>query len=291
MPDEAEGCLSREDIPRLAGCGLLLSVAPLTGVCVWALASGWLWWAVLILAGVFYFGLVKFWGFQTLYWQWRYDCFELRLYRESMESPMSEEQDTEPKAEEPKVCSAIKVLPHQEAMVCVCYMCYPKARELGEVIPDCWLFENDGKWGLMCQPGHKDYELLMFPEKPWADPDPECEHDDDEIAALNDKWINVVCDWEDKVVMRPTDGHFLVKSCEEAGWWKKDESGEYHGHKLLLQWLFDHCGRKLVELECEHARRFGGDQSAGEPAPETEGDVVDGGPAGSAGVPPVGSAV
>ena len=206
-----------------------------------------------------------------------------------MEEQMSEEQPAveEPKAEEPKVCSAIKVLPHQEAMVCVCYMCYPKARELGEVIPDCWLFENDGQWGLMCQPGHKGYELLMFPEKPWADPDPECEHEDDEIAALNDRWIDVVSTWEEKVLMSPTDGHFLIKSCEEAGWHKKDENGEYHGHRLPLQWLFDHCGRKRVELECEHARRFSGDQPAdeqrGNGEPEAESPVDDGSRAGSEG--------
>lgn len=136
----------------------------------------------------------------------------------------------------------------QKAWVCLCYLCHPRATEFCELVPDLWLFEEDGKWGLMAQPGHgKDYVVLWFPEKPWVDPDPDCEHDGDDIADASTRWTDMVCEWEEGVTMPPQDGHFLVQSCKEAGWGAEGQS-----HPLLLQWLFNHAGVKLAELQSGH---------------------------------------
>lgn len=176
----------------------------------------------------------------------------------------------------------IKVTPEQEKWVCLCYLCFPNGKEYCELIPDCWLFENEGKFGLMCQPGHGlDHAIIMFPDKPWQDPDRECEHEDDEIAKLSDKWIDTVCDWADTVRMRPEDGHMLVEACKAAGWHGRPNE---EAHPILLHWLYDLAGRKLAEHE---SRPDSGDHPATEPADaatKAEGDVDDGGGTGSPGV-------
>lgn len=82
-----------------------------------------------------------------------------------------------------------------DRMICVCHLCWPNAVEWCELMPGCYLFENEGKWGLMSQPGHKqDHIVLMFPARPWPDPDPETEHDGDEIAAAEDLWLKAFDD-------------------------------------------------------------------------------------------------
>ena len=171
--------------------------------------------------------------------------------------------------------------PEQEKWVCLCYLCFPNGKEYCELVPDCWLFENEGHYGLMCQPGHGlDHAILIFPDKPWPDPDRECEHEDDEIAALSDKWIDTVCAWDETVKMPPQDGHMLVESCKKAGW---TGTPNEEAHPLLLHWLYDLAGKKLAEYD---ARRDSGDQLAQptDAAPQAEGSVDDGGSTGSPGV-------
>ena len=180
--------------------------------------------------------------------------------------------------------------PDQEKWVCLCYLCYPNAKEICELIPGCYLYENEGKWGLMCQPGHRDdHAILAFPDKPWPDPDRECEHEDDEIAAASDRWIDTVCDWYEKVLMSPQDGHFLVESCKQAGW---DGVPNQEAHPIVLHWLYDLAGKKLEEYD---AGRLAGNsttdtelvrhESSDGGTPQVESPVVDGGGTGSEGVP------
>lgn len=145
----------------------------------------------------------------------------------------------------------------QKKWVCLCYLCYPKAQEICELIPGCYLFENEGRWGLMCQPGHRDdHAILFFPEKPWVDPDPECDHVDDAIAEANDRWIDTVSDWSETVLMSPGDGYFLTSSCIEAGW----KSSE---HGFMLFWLFDFAGKKLEEHDIATQTQSGLDDGSG----------------------------
>ena len=178
-----------------------------------------------------------------------------------------------------KTCS-VKVTPEQEKWVCLCYLCLPNAREICELIPDLWLFENEG---LMAQPGHgMDDALFLFPDKPWPDPDRDCVHKNDEIAALSDKWVDTVTNWDVKVLLPPEDGYFLVKSCREAGYgdWEKDPEA----HRLMLMWLYNFAGKKLVELECQHdQKRDCGEQldPYSTSATQAEGSVVDGSGSGS----------
>lgn len=120
---------------------------------------------------------------------------------------------------------------------CLCYLCFPDAVEYGELVPDLWLFKNGDTYGLMSQPGHNGDYLLLFPEKPTPDPDPECEHEGDEIAAASDVWIDLISDWQEKLKLFPHEGYMLTKSCYEAGWSTR------HGHMLF--WLFDRAGKML----------------------------------------------
>ncbi len=121
----------------------------------------------------------------------------------------------------------------------------PNAKEICELIPDYWLFEEECKWGLMEQPGHgHKYTFFMFPDKPWPDPDPEIEHEDDEICALSDKWLEVVDKWAEMIKMSPIEGYYFVESCKTAGWTEKKWR--------IMHWIYDFAGKKLAELE-KHA--------------------------------------
>lgn len=128
-----------------------------------------------------------------------------------------------------------------EKWICVCEMCWPKAVEYCELIPDHFLFENEGRWGLMCQPGHKsDHVMLWFPERPWPDPDPDTEVDEGPVADESCRWVDIVSDWWESLRLRPQDGHFLVEACLKAGF------GESRSHPLLGHWLFHLAGLRLA---------------------------------------------
>lgn len=125
----------------------------------------------------------------------------------------------------------------QKEWKCLCWLCFPEAVEYGELVPDLFLFKDGDTYGLMQQSGHRGDYLLLFPEKPTPDPDPECVHEGDEISTASDVWVDVVSDWQEKLKLFPSEGHFLVESCKEAGWTYKD------GHMLF--WLFDRAGKML----------------------------------------------
>ncbi len=129
---------------------------------------------------------------------------------------------------------------------CVCELCFPKANEICELLPEIWLFQDQEKWGLMMQPGHRGHELLYFPCKPWPDPDPDCISEDGESGNLADKWVDDIADF--KVKMDPMDGHFLIEAAKANGYLKKDAGGKFVGMTGICGWLFNYAGQKLVEL-------------------------------------------
>ena len=129
--------------------------------------------------------------------------------------------------------------------VCVCPLCHPQAKEHFELVPDYWIFEENEKWGLMGQSSCVEKSILFyFPNKPWADPDFECMHVDDEVSELSDQWIDVVNSWSRDVMMRVEDGHNFYNSCLKAGFKKQEISS----HNILLQWIYDLAGKKLATI-------------------------------------------
>lgn len=112
--------------------------------------------------------------------------------------------------------------------------------EHGEYLPGMWLFENEGQWGLMIQPGHLDKSVLLWlPGKPTPQPDPDSTHDNDAITKADEKWLDAVCGWWEKVSLVPEQGWFLVDACEKAGW-------RHDRPPTLSVWLIDYLGRKLA---------------------------------------------
>ena len=119
-------------------------------------------------------------------------------------------------------------------MVKVCGLCWPNAVEYGELIEDHYLFENEGKYGLMTAHGHGDkYVAVWFPEKPTPDPDPDCTNDDCD-------WIDKVCEWSDNLKTDIETGYFLIRAMEEAGW---------KGPPSWSFWLWGRAGRMIEEVE------------------------------------------
>jgi hypothetical protein len=152
----------------------------------------------------------------------------------------------------------------QKNWKCLCYLCFPEAVEYGELIPDMFLFKDGDTYGLMMQSGHRGDYILLFPEKPTPDPDPECVHEYDEIAT-SERWVDVVADWQEKLKLFPSEGHHLVESCKEAGWSYK------HGHMLF--WLFDRAGKMLEGQDV--SGQTAGSGSASEPECRVEGEDSD----------------
>lgn len=123
----------------------------------------------------------------------------------------------------------------------LCELCYPESKEYGELIPGYWLVETvPGTFALIDDPnGHTGCELLVFPQKPYPDPDPNYEHeDDDKITEAACKWIDIVCDWAEKVKLRPECGYLLYCAALEKGWDRTKDS-------FLLNWLFHIAGLML----------------------------------------------
>jgi hypothetical protein len=124
----------------------------------------------------------------------------------------------------------------------VCSLCLPKAREICELLPHHWLFENEGQWGLMASPGHGlEHTVLMFPDKPCPDPDPETIHENDEISTSSEQWVDKLYNWSETVKLAPEEGYNLVISCKKAGF------GNSESDHILLMWLYDFAGKRLIE--------------------------------------------
>jgi hypothetical protein len=129
----------------------------------------------------------------------------------------------------------------------LCELCYPESKEYGELIPGFWLVETvPGKFALVGDPnGHKGCELFLFPEKPYPDPDPNYEHEDNkEITEAAGKWIDLVCEWSKTIKLYPEDGYSLYCAAKEKGWDRSKDS-------FLMNWLFHMAGLLLQEKENE----------------------------------------
>ena len=124
----------------------------------------------------------------------------------------------------------------------VCHLCYPEAKEIGEIVPNLWLMENQGKYAIMGSPGHKRHELFFFPDKPSPDPDPDnLLEETDPLFEISLKWTDVVSDWSETIRLYPEDGYLLYSGAEKAGW--KDG--------MLLFWLYNRAGEMVKKHEEE----------------------------------------
>ncbi len=119
----------------------------------------------------------------------------------------------------------------------MCELCFPNGKEIGEIAPNCWLIENEGKYAIITAPGHRGHEVLHFPDKPTPDPDPDNVHEDGPILEAACAWVDKVLDWAETVKLRAETGHFLCSAAEEAGW----------DHGDVLMWFYNRAGKALEE--------------------------------------------
>jgi hypothetical protein len=135
---------------------------------------------------------------------------------------------------------------YHERNKCLCSLCFPKAVEIAEFGkgPEyaLYLFEDEGRYGLMSLYGHRDQELFWFPKKPTPDPDPECEIDSPEADA----WLDDMELFEEAMKMSPCEGHFFIECSLLAGWRSKD--GKYTSNRFAC-WLVNYCGELIRDFE------------------------------------------
>lgn len=102
------------------------------------------------------------------------------------------------------------------------YFKFPAGNEILEVVPNCWITEDQGKFALVIESNQIGHDVIWFPNKPVPD--------DDSL-----KWISDVSEWIDETTMSAEDGYFLCNAAKEAGW----EEGN------VLLWIYQKAGELL----------------------------------------------
>lgn len=116
----------------------------------------------------------------------------------------------------------------------VCDLCYPDMVEIAQISDYLYLVKDKDKYSLLGGQGHKNNEIIIFPDKPIPDPDPEC------LSENDDGWLEKV-DRFDTLKIHVTDGYFVAKSFIKHGW--NEDCNRFSA------WVFDYCGKLIEEYE------------------------------------------
>lgn len=119
----------------------------------------------------------------------------------------------------------------------VCELCYPDMVEIAKISDYLYLVKDKDQYSLLGRQGHKGNEIVIFPDKPIPDPDPECLSDED------DGWLEKVDRLDDALKIYVTDGYYVVNSFMDHGWNKGK------GASRFSAWLFNYCGNLIEEYE------------------------------------------
>lgn len=93
----------------------------------------------------------------------------------------------------------------------ICNLCYPNAEEIGMIFDGCALILHEGKYHIVIGQGHKGDIAYTFENKPFPDPDPECEIE--ELEEKSDQWMEeILTPFEDNFKLSPQVGYWLVTS-------------------------------------------------------------------------------
>lgn len=121
----------------------------------------------------------------------------------------------------------------------LCNLCFPEGKDYGAITETLHLVENEGRYAIMTSPGHKDDEILIFPQKPTPDPDPNYLQDRGDLFEQAVAWTDLVIDWSDSTKVSVVEGYIIYKEAEEAGWTTGD----------VLMWYFDQAGKRIKEID------------------------------------------
>lgn len=72
----------------------------------------------------------------------------------------------------------------------LCELCYPTAKEVGEIAPGFELIFLDGAYHILAGQGHKDDIIYSFKHKPMVDPCPESDGSDEKQEEIGFAWID-----------------------------------------------------------------------------------------------------
>ena len=128
----------------------------------------------------------------------------------------------------------------------VCGLCYPEAKEIGEIADGYWfVLENDKYIILGGLYGHRDDCPLVFLDKPTPNPDPNDEHEDNDDPILKESldWMTRADNSFDKWILPIGCGYDFMHSCIETGGWDQEK------YKIFVYWLYDKAGRLIKEWE------------------------------------------
>ncbi len=85
--------MTKDSVYRLM-IGLHCLTAVATGIAGGVMVARSYWpWAVMTGAMVVYYGSLKWWQFQIVYWDWRIDCAELRRERAEQEEAIQKQNE------------------------------------------------------------------------------------------------------------------------------------------------------------------------------------------------------
>jgi len=131
----------------------------------------------------------------------------------------------------------------------VCELCYPNAKEIGEIAKDYWLILDNGKYSIVSGTyGHTDSHPMEFLDKPYPNPDPNDEHEaeNDPILAATLDWMEKADNSYEKWSMPIHLGYGFMDACTKTGLWDKEKD------IIFIYWLFDKAGRLIQAYEGNH---------------------------------------
>ena|ERR1700722_4988754 len=130
----------------------------------------------------------------------------------------------------------------------VCNLCYsqPKTEVIGEIALPYFLMFHEGRYCIITHSqGHLDRDMLLFPEKPFPDPDPNDEHEDNDDPALTQaiEWLHhssdVVSSWK----MTAYSGFCFVDAIIKKGIWERKQ------YPIFEHFIYGFCAKLVSDWE------------------------------------------
>jgi hypothetical protein len=122
----------------------------------------------------------------------------------------------------------------------MCELCFPDAAEIGIITEGYSLILDKGKYSILGGQGHRGHEIYTFSDKPFLDPDPECDHNVGPIAEEAERWLSLLEKTEKDIKLDPYEGYCLVSQCMQ----------DYNPREeYFIAWLLNKCGKLIAEFE------------------------------------------
>lgn len=114
----------------------------------------------------------------------------------------------------------------------VCDMCFPDAKEWGEILSGYYLVERGGSFFIIGGHGHNNDVVIAFNEKPSMNPDSDNSNNHSEDFA--DAWFEVASAYELK--LPPIETYRFIHACVGCG---------YTTDKMIMPWIYSRAGELI----------------------------------------------